>query len=410
MGQNQIIDPQRRYLPSLEGIRGYGFLLVFCGHYFRAEQLAEPNTLRLKVLCAISSVGLFAVPAFFVLSGYLIGGILFHTREREGFFKVFYFRRILRVFPVYYLTLLAIAIVYKIQHFPAGFQFWAHFLFIQNLFPSYGSTSTGTVTTIHFWSLAVEEQFYLLWPLIVWRFRARRQLIGIATAGILVCCAIRLAAPILSISALGMSFFTLTRVDAILLGVLLNLTSETKMFRRWMHLAKWVTLSGVVTLAILGYFKGIAWAETYSGKEIWIPLGNLTAVAIIVAVIEEGSVLNRMCSQRWICRLGVLSYSAYVFHNTFYQFFINDLAAYLHGYIRWSLAVFISGFLALCTTLALSLLSYRFVEGPMMSLKRHLQYGAVTGLDTSEIEESSLPKSVASHHRTAATSASSSRS
>jgi peptidoglycan/LPS O-acetylase OafA/YrhL len=387
MGQNQIIDPKRRYLPSLEGIRGYGFLLVFCGHYFRAEKLAGPDTLRLKLFCSISSIGLFAVPAFFVLSGYLIGGILFHTRNREGFFKVFYFRRILRVFPVYYLTLLAIAIVYKIQQFPTGFHFWAHFFYIQNLLPRYSITPTGGVTTIHFWSLAVEEQFYLLWPLVVWRFRARRQLIAIATALVVLCCAIRLAAPFLSISALGMSFFTFTRVDAILLGVLLNLTGETAMFRRWMPLAKWVTLFSVLMLALLGYFKGVAWAETYSGREIWIPLGNLTAVAIIVAVIEEGGVLNRMCSQRWICQLGALSYSAYVFHLTFIRFFMDDIATYLDRYMRWSFAALISGVLAFCTTLVLSLLSYRFLEVPMMSLKRHLRYGAVNGPGVETVRE-----------------------
>jgi peptidoglycan/LPS O-acetylase OafA/YrhL len=412
MGQNQIVDPKRRYLPSLEGVRGYGFLLVFCGHYFRAEQLARPDTVRLQLFCAFSSVGLFAVPAFFVLSGYLIGGILFHTRNREGFFKVFYSRRILRVFPIYYLTLLAIAIVYKFQHFPTDFHFWAHFLYIQNLLPGYSSTPTGAVTTIHFWSLAVEEQFYLLWPLVVWRFRERRQLIAIATALVVACCAVRLAAPLLSISALGMSFFTLTRVDAILLGVLLNLTGDTAMFRRLMPLAKWVTLCSVVTLAMLGYFKGITWSQTYSGKEIWIPLGNLAAAAIIVAVIEEGSVLNRMCSQRWICRLGTLSYSAYVFHLTFYHFFIYDFAAHLEAYMRRSAAILISGVLAFCITLILSLLSYRFLEGPMMNLKQHMQYGAANGLNVMAVAQTagpSQPKPASSRHRqTVATSMSSS--
>jgi peptidoglycan/LPS O-acetylase OafA/YrhL len=404
MGQNQIVDPKRKYLPSLEGVRGYGFLLVFCGHYFKAELLAQPGTFRLKLLTAFSSLGLFAVPAFFVLSGYLIGGILFHTRNREGFFKIFYSRRILRVFPVYYLTLLAIAIVYKLQHFPTDSQFWSHFLYIQNLLPGYSTKPTGTVSMIHFWSLAVEEQFYLIWPLVVWRFRERRKLIAIATVLVVACCGIRLAAPLLSISALSMSFFTLTRVDAILLGVLLNLTVETVMFRRLMPLAKWVTLCGVVTLALLGYFEGIPWSQTYWGKEIWIPLCNLTAVAIIVAVIEEGSVLNRICSQQWACRLGTLSYSAYVFHLTFFHFFMYDIGAHLDLYMRRSFAILISGALAFCTTLALSLLSYRFLEGPLMNLKRHMQYGAVNGLNVMAVTE----KHTGSHLQPVATTLSSS--
>jgi peptidoglycan/LPS O-acetylase OafA/YrhL len=71
---------------------------------------------------------MFAVPAFFVLSGYLIGAILYETRNKEGYFKAFYYRRILRVFPVYYLTLLAVACFYALGGFSfiADYHFWIH--------------------------------------------------------------------------------------------------------------------------------------------------------------------------------------------------------------------------------------------------------------------------------------------
>src|SRR6202142_1428131 len=181
MSEIQSAGRIRRYVPCLEGIRGYGFLLVFCGHYFGASSLAHPDTARLKLLTALSSLGLFAVPAFFVLSGDLIGGILYDTRNREGFFRVFYTRRILRVFPVYYLTLLVIAGFYAIRGISTNYLFWTHFLYIQNLFPGYSHRHGGPVSLIRFWSLAVEEQFYLLWPLVVWIFPDRRKLIGVAT-------------------------------------------------------------------------------------------------------------------------------------------------------------------------------------------------------------------------------------
>ena len=126
MGQIQSADRVRRYVPCLEGIRGYGFLLVFCGHYFLPDQLAHPNTFRLKLLTAFASLGLFAVPAFFVLSGYLIGGILYDTRNRDGYFRVFYSRRILRVFPVYYVTLLVIVGFYLWKHVPTDYLVWTH--------------------------------------------------------------------------------------------------------------------------------------------------------------------------------------------------------------------------------------------------------------------------------------------
>ena len=162
------------YVPSLDGIRGYGFLLVFCAHYFLPLQLANRGSVNYRLLSSLSSIVVFALPAFFVLSGFLIGGILYDTRNREGYFGVFYSRRILRVFPVYYLALLAIYIFYKMHGIVPNYRFWVHFFYIQNLLPGYTLSKNGPVGMLHFWSLAVEEQFYMLWPLAVWLFPKRR--------------------------------------------------------------------------------------------------------------------------------------------------------------------------------------------------------------------------------------------
>jgi peptidoglycan/LPS O-acetylase OafA/YrhL len=377
MGQIQIEDPknERRYDPCLAGIRGYGFLLVFCAHYFRPELLAKPGTLRFNLLWVLASPAVFAVPAFFVLSGYLIGGILYHTRNREGFFRVFYTRRVLRVFPVYYVTLLAIAAFDVIKHVPLDFRFWSHFLYIQNLLPG-PSYRAGSVVMTHFWSLAVEEQFYLIWPLVVWRFRDRRKLIAVISGLVVVCCLIRLAAPVLSISASRLGYFTPTRADAILAGVLLSLVCENNLYRRLVPVAKWATIAGVITAALLTFYKGAPWAYTYVGRDVSLFLANVTAVGIVVAVMEQGSLLNRLCSQRWVCWLGALSYSLYIFHLTFSNFFIYYLTPRFDAHMRHSLALLASSALAFCTTLGLSVLSYRLIEGPIMRFKRHIKYGA----------------------------------
>jgi peptidoglycan/LPS O-acetylase OafA/YrhL len=375
MGQIQSVNRVRRYVPCLEGIRGYGFLLVFCGHYFMPAQLAHPGTIRIKLLTSLSSLGLFAVPAFFVLSGYLIGGILYDTRDREGFFRVFYSRRIMRVFPVFYLTLLAIACFYATRGVVPNHVFWMHFLYIQNLLPSYSEWNSAPVAMIHFWSLAVEEQFYLLWPLVVWLFPDRRKLIGIASALIAFSFGLRLLAPLVSITPRQILYITPTRVDAILLGVVLALIRPNAVLERIQPFAKWFVLSAGATLMLLANWKGAAWLRTYQGVEVLIPLVNFTAVAIIIAVMEEKSLLNRACSQRWICWLGSLSYSLYVFHLTFYHFFMGSLITQLCIFMRYQFAVLTSGVLAFALTLMLSILSYRFIEGPIMNLKRHTNYG-----------------------------------
>ncbi len=376
MGQIQSVNRVKRYVPCLEGIRGYGFLLVFCGHYFVPAQLAHPGTTRIKLLTSLSSLGLFAVPAFFVLSGYLIGGILYDTRDREGYFRVFYSRRILRVFPVFYLTLLAIACFYMIRGIVPSRVFWFHFLYIQNLLPSYTGWNSAPVAMIHFWSLAVEEQFYLLWPLVVWLFPGRRKLISIASALIVFCFALRFLAPLVSITPRQILYFTPTRVDAILLGVVLALIHPNAVFDRIKPFAKWIVLSAGATVMLLANWKGAAWLRTYQGVEVLVPLVNVTAVAIVIAVMEENSVLNRLCSQRWVCWLGSLSYSLYVFHLTFYHFFMDSLAPRLCKYMGYPYAFLISGTLAFALTLLLSILCYRFVEAPIMNLKRHMKYGS----------------------------------
>jgi peptidoglycan/LPS O-acetylase OafA/YrhL len=384
MSQIKNADRVRRYVPCLEGIRGYGFLLVFCAHYFSPYQFAHPGTVRFTVLAALQSLAIFAVPAFFVLSGYLIGGILYDTRNREGYFRVFYSRRILRVFPVYYITLLVIVGFYALHGIVPNYHFWVHFLYIQNLFPSYVWQPDGLVRIGHFWSLAVEEQFYLLWPLVIWFFPSRRKLLGIASLLIACSCGIRLAAPLFSWSLEPLFHFTPTRVDAILLGVVLALIRHDVIFDRIKPFAKWIVLAGVATTIILASCKGQAWAGTYWGFEILIPLANFTAVAIIISVMEENSFLNRACSQRWICWLGSLSYSLYVFHLTFYNFFMDSLVARLCNYMRFPLAFVTSAALALATTLLLSILSYRFIEGSIMNLKRHLKYGSTKPRVTSQ--------------------------
>lgn len=376
MGQLQSPGREQRHVPCLEGIRGYGFLLVFCAHYFSTYQLAQPGTVRFKFLTAMSSIAIFAVPAFFVLSGYLIGGILYDSRDKEGFFKVFYYRRILRVFPVYYLTLLAIACFYAIGGYSyiADYRFWIHFIFVQNLSPHYPHPHNDPVSLTHFWSLAVEEQFYLFWPLIVWLFPSRRKLIGIASALIACSFVVRLEAPLFMNSPMVVQWFTPTRVDAILMGVVLALVRHDAIFEWIKPYAKWIVLSGVVAVFLVA---NDAWVKTYRGADIWIPLVNVVALALIVAVMEERSWLNRVCSYRWVCWLGSMTYSMYVFHLTFGPYFLHSLTPRLHAYMRWPFAVLTSAVLAFALTLVLSMLSYRFIEGPILKLKRHINYGPV---------------------------------
>lgn len=374
MGQVTRADRATKHTPSLDGLRGYGFLLVFCAHYFYPTELAHPQTLRLKFLTSLYSLAVFAVPTFFVLSGYLIGGILYDTRQRPGYFKVFYSRRVLRVFPVFYLTLLAILGFLLAKGIVPNFRFWSHFLYIQNLLPSTVGHQTLPVTTVHFWSLAVEEQFYLIWPVIVWWFPQKNRLLKVTLALIAGCFAFRLMAPMLASTPGAISGATPMHADAILLGVALALVRQDSLFERIKYCAKWIVLCGGVSVVCLANWKGTGWIATFRGLQIGLPIVHITAAALIVAVVEEGSLLSRICRVRWACWLGNLSYSLYVFHFVYAHFFLSVLPAKLCEYMRNSFAVLTSGLLAFALTLTLSVLSMLLVEGPIIRLKRHVRY------------------------------------
>jgi len=159
-------------LPDLDGLRGVAILMVVLFHYVLLPDLWRASPFSLQVFCS----GLLAsgVNLFFVLSGFLIGGILLDHRTSPAYFRAFYGRRIFRIFPVYYGFLVLTAIAGVVQHahgtptpvFDAGTPYWLFFLFLQNFSLAwYGDWKWITVTMA--WSLALEEQFYLTLPIAV---------------------------------------------------------------------------------------------------------------------------------------------------------------------------------------------------------------------------------------------------
>ena len=392
-------DRPRAFLPSLEGVRGYGFLLVFFGHYFSRSTGISYSGWAYP-LFLFHEASWIAVPAFFVLSGYLIGGILYNTRNREDYFRVFYTRRILRVFPVYYLTLIVLAIVDSLHGISLGSVYWGHFFYVQNWLPGYTSDPSVAPSnqTIHLWSLAVEEQFYLLWPLVVWAFPRRKALLKISLALIVLSCVVRCAAPWMHLTTIRMYFATPTRGDAILLGVVLALIQPLDIYRRLEPLAKYAALAGVGVLMVLAACTGSASPiNTYLRSAVLLPFVNLIAAAALMAVMEEGSWFCRVCSLRWACWLGSLSYSLYVFHFIYCDWVLTTFVPRLAKHMPVFCAVTAVAAVAFCFTLLLGIISYRLVERPAMSLKKRLQYGPnrqrrvmdEAGLQTANVEISS---------------------
>jgi peptidoglycan/LPS O-acetylase OafA/YrhL len=376
----QAADRERTYIPSLEGIRGYAFLLVFFMHYFSRSDFPFQDSKWLYPIFLFRQTAWLTVPVFFVLSGYLISGILIDTRVREGYFKVFYCRRVLRVFPVFYLTLLSVALVDKYHGLVMGPHFWSHFLYIHNVLPRYkqlGGRWAGEGQITHLWSMGVEEQFYLLMPLLVWLCPRRRTLLKLVVLLITACFVIRFASPLLNISPYLMTFWTPTRVDAILMGAVLAIIARRPIYKRMEPFARYVALAGIAATVAIAIRTDGAPPTTASLNALLISVLNLGATAIVVCVMEQGSLVCRLCSQKWICWLGARSYGLYLFHGTYAAWFLTTFTDILSQHMRRMNALLAAIGTAFCLTLFLAVFCYRFVEQPAMNIKKRIRYGPV---------------------------------
>ncbi|MEY8878492.1 MAG: acyltransferase family protein, partial [Leptothrix sp. (in: b-proteobacteria)] len=167
-----VAAPLPHHLPSLDGLRGLAIVLVLL-HNFDVLDLAGPHSLAAALLKEVFFLGWIGVQLFFVLSGFLITRGLLATQQSDHYFSHFMLKRALRIFPLYYLALgLFTLLLPKLGLIapPADPTWWLWVYLANWSIPLH----LGGESMPHFWSLAVEEQFYLLWPLLLWRLRLRQ--------------------------------------------------------------------------------------------------------------------------------------------------------------------------------------------------------------------------------------------
>lgn len=291
---NSIATSQR--IPSLDGWRGIAILMVLFDHLVRGLELRG-------IPFRWVLVGQHGVTIFFVLSGYLIT-----TKLLEGGpidLKRFYMRRFFRLAPCawsYMLALLLLGIV--LHHKLIGIDAYACLLFFRNYLP----TNDATAMTEHFWSLSIEEQFYLAWPLVLW-LGGRKKSLWAAIIAMLVIAAIRLSA--WSYYEGSMHYqHTEVRADALMVGCVAALVLQMAIsFRQW--LTKYGT---VVFLASLPPF--LFYIACFPGL---IPLSESILIAVMIAStsLATRSLPSRILEYKHLSFLGTISYSLYVWQQVF---------------------------------------------------------------------------------------------
>src|SRR6266550_1677369 len=219
-------DPSVDHVPALDGLRAIAILAVMGMHFTIVQPpFLQSSVLGDQVIWQLGLAGWVGVDLFFVLSGFLITGILLDTKGGDRYFRNFYMRRVLRIFPLYYgslvvlfliIPMVAPAIVHDLGRLSHG-QVWL-WTYLSNIAIGItGSWQAVPPLTGHYWSLAVEEQFYLLWPLVVYSV-SRSRLLNVALGLWVTALALRMVMLWLGVSPTSVFVLTPTRMDGLAAG------------------------------------------------------------------------------------------------------------------------------------------------------------------------------------------------
>jgi peptidoglycan/LPS O-acetylase OafA/YrhL len=368
------------YYPALDGLRTVAVLMVFTYHY-----LWLPRFLNW---------GRLGVDIFFVLSGFLITGILYDSKNRPDRFSVFYKRRSLRIFPLYFLVLLLPVLAEPFFHWrlhpglwlwPAYAGNYAPFLWpndvhgTETAFKLLRSTrfQSFSLSLDHLWSLCVEEQFYLVWPLVVYSIASRKTLLRICIGAVIVVplarwvCVATLAP---RWTDLGLLYVTTPlRADSLLLGGAMALAIRGPEARYISTLVRPIALLLAGTLAIwetasyvrFGHLIDPVWSSIHNPA--FATFAALLAAVLIAMSIDPARRLYGWLDTDLLRAIGQRSYGFYVYHLYLISVFVTLAHAIAHGHKGIAGALLPP--IALVGTLIVSWVSFRYFEAPLLRLK-----------------------------------------
>jgi peptidoglycan/LPS O-acetylase OafA/YrhL len=363
-------------IPVLDGLRGIAILSVLLFHIHITVANGDPR----------SHLGWAGVDLFFVVSGFLITGILFDSRHKSNYYRVFYARRTLRIFPLYYVALLGFFVVFpavlRVTHHADSIdpvirpssQIFAWF-YVMNWLIGFRGFSAVSSFLQHFWSLSIEEQFYLCWPFVVKRVTSRLLMP--------ICAVLILLSPILRVVLYRLDMpwaayaWTVCRCDSLAVGALIAIAARH--LRAWDILSHWA--SPVAIAAVLALVGIIAARKTAFYLDSWMGTVGLSFLALLfgaslVIALNAGQSSRLSAALRFgpLRFFGKYSYAIYVFHwpvmraLAWKNFTEDHLAAAVHG--RFTAFLLVSS-VSIALSVLLALISWNVLEKRCSNLKEH---------------------------------------
>lgn len=374
---------ERFYFPELDSIRFFLFWGVWGYHALpRQENVYTEHHVPAAFASLITSIlkaGMASLDVFFILSAFLITELLLREKELRGVpdLKAFYIRRLLRIWPLYFFMIALAGFVSIFDRSqPLGWAYALSFLLFAGnwIMVFHGFPRAEIIGPL--WSVSFEEQFYLLWPLVV-RRASKRNLIQIAT-GLLVLAA--LARLILLLKHTGgqpIWYNSFARLDSIACGILLAAIFHGRpTLRVGLATRLALLLAGISAWLIVGLRCGLLDpVPTLLGGMIGYPLMSLGGVAIFLCVLGAAQDGLPFLKYSWLVYFGKISYGLYAYHFLGLQLSHHLLTRY-HNAHSWTL----SWLCGLAITFSLAVVSFRWLESPFLRLKRnkftHIPSGA----------------------------------
>lgn len=373
-GQNAA--PPIKHIASLDGLRGIAIALVLSYHgvcLLNAEVLYQTQRSS-SWFWRMALTGWIGVDLFFVISGFLITSILLRTRHDARQLPIFWWRRALRIFPLafLYLAVLVLFSVSGLHTLPlSAKEFAAYFLYFGNVHIALYGIQIPAIMIL--WSLAVEEQFYAVWPLIV-RFITPRRVLAI-------CAVLIVAAPVVRLLVnytLGYQaayVFTLCRADTLALGsglaIVLQTTSRRGQLLLWARRLCPLALLVLLAIMLVGFEP-----LSPSMMPIWFTVIGFSVVAscfaiVVTAAVEPSPLTRRVLAFRPLRALGKICYGVYIWHCLVAAMLINTCFALGLPMDFWVLFP-----IWLTLTLVVASISWYFFESPVLELKKYFRHGS----------------------------------
>ena len=345
-----------KYFKELDGIRAIAALMIMFCHFF---QILNNKTAGFLFVNKLANLGGTGVSLFFVLSGFLITRLLLKSKFDKNYFLNFYARRALRIFPLYYLFLTIYYFIYpyffneKITSFKDQIFYWTY---MQNFAMTF-HWGGGWFGPVHFWSLAVEEHFYFIWPLVVLftKINRLRNVIYIILGIAIVSRAIFL------FNDIEVFYFTFTRFDELALGGLLAVLEYRNLLSKIQPIL-------FLKLFLLTIIPTIILWTLYSGLENkWVQLIKFNLMSLsyffvigYVMVLKENNKFKEILKSQILMYSGKISYGLYVFHPlcflTYNRFFNFGLV--------------IDMILSFAFTYIIAYISFNYFESYFLGLKK----------------------------------------